>query len=82
LFRNSILETAQGLATFSFQLMTEIYLPPKGLGEIIGELIAAVAAVAFVVGAWLGAAALLEDIFSPPPALEPRRKSPNREPLE
>lgn len=60
----------------------EPYLPPKGLGEIIEDLIAGVVVGALVVGAGLGTAALLEDIFSPPPAPKPRRRSPNREPLE
>lgn len=61
----------------------EPYLPPKGLGEIIGDLIAGVAAGALVVGAGIGVAALLENIFLlPPPAPQPRRRSPNREPLE
>lgn len=60
----------------------EPYLPPKGLGEIIGELIVGAAAGALVVGAGIGVAALLENIFLPPTAPQPRRRSPNREPLE
>lgn len=60
----------------------EPYLPPKGLGEIIGELIVGAAAGVLVVGAGIGVAALLENIFLPPPAPQPRRRSANREPLE
>lgn len=60
----------------------EPYLPPKGLGEVIGDLIAGVAAGALVVGAGIGVATLLESIFSPQHAPKTGRKSPNREPLE
>lgn len=62
----------------------EPYLPPKGLGEIVEDLLTGLAGAAVVIGASLGAAMLLENMFSPssPPPRYRRRKAPNRQPLE
>jgi HNH endonuclease len=59
------------------------YLPPKGLGEIIEDVIVGVAGAAIVIGVGIGAGMLIESIFSPPqPARKAKRRSPNYEPLE
>lgn len=62
----------------------EPYLPPKGLGEIIEDLLTGVAGAVVVVGAGVVAGMLLENLFSPS-SQPPRRannKAPNFEPLE
>jgi hypothetical protein len=59
------------------------YLPPKGLGEIVEDVIVGVAGAAIVIGVGIGAGMLVESIFSPPqPARKAKRRSPNYEPLE
>lgn len=61
----------------------ESYLPPKGLSEIIQDLVVGVAVGTIIVGVGVAVLTVLEGIFSPPqPARKTRRKSPNNEPLE
>lgn len=62
----------------------EAYLPPKGLGDIVEDLLTGVASAAVVIGAGLVAGMLLENLFSPssPPLRKAKYKAPNFEPLE
>lgn len=61
----------------------EPYLPPRSVGEIIGDILAG----AFMVGTGFvlaaGAVALLESIFgTPEPTRQQRSRTPNSDPLE
>ena len=59
------------------------YLPPKGLGEIIEDLIVRAAGAAVVISVGMGAGMLIESIFSKTqPVRKAKRRSPNYERLE
>lgn len=61
----------------------EPYLPPKGLGDLIEDLVVGALSVGAVLAVGAGAISLLESIFGTnQPASKKKRRAPNYEPLE
>src|SRR5687767_13103908 len=58
------------------------YLPPKTIGEIIGDIIGGALVVGTVVVLSAGAASLLESLFGTTAAIRRKARVPNQEPLE
>jgi hypothetical protein len=61
----------------------EPYLPPKSIGQIVEDIIAAAVGVGTIVVLGAGAVILLESVFgTSEPARRKKRRTPNYEPLE
>ena len=58
------------------------YLPPKSIGEIIGEIIGGALVVGTVVVLSAGAASLLESVFGTTAPARRKARVPNQEPIE